>query len=70
LSSVADNYLVNPDFPRITLVDCGDDLREALVADGYSVSVASTGFFGDRPASASPLHEKDLLIVDRAGVAR
>jgi hypothetical protein len=61
---VANNYLVKPDFPRITLVDCRDDLRDALLADGYSISVASTGFFEDRPASAPPLHEKDLLIID------
>jgi hypothetical protein len=60
--TIVHNYLVKPDFPRITLVDCRADLRDALVGDGYSVSVASTGFF--KEASGQSLHEKDLLVID------
>jgi hypothetical protein len=59
-------YLVQPDHPRIVLLDCADDVVAALRNADYDVVVGYTGYFAEHPEMDIPshLHEKDLLIVD------
>jgi hypothetical protein len=58
-------YIVEPELPRILMLDCADELVASVKQDAHNVEVGYTGFFKDHPLQFAPnLHEKDIVFVD------
>jgi hypothetical protein len=61
------SYLRQPPHPRILTLDCTHEVVESIRQAGYDVEAGATGLFEGIPMRLpAALHEKDLIIVDRA----